>query len=347
MSTRVTAADIAVHLGLAKSTVTHVLSGRAEQLRISAATQARVHEAVRELGYRPNASARAVGSGRFGSAALIQPFEGVYLPTGLLMGITDELQRNDMHLVVSEVHAAGLQDADYLPKVVREVAADGLLINMMTSIPPRLLETLHSLNTPAVWINKRQPDDAVHPDDLHAGRWATEHLISLGHKRIAFMVSADIQRTDLHYSIYDRRQSYEAAMQEARLQPQILALPKVPHTMDEIRADNRLQLIAGILSSDQRPTAIVAYSSNIVLPVLQVAAQLGLQLPRDLSLVVFADTPSQEIGRPVTTVCLKMSSVGNEAVKMLLRKIQEPSQPQPSLPITPWFFQGNTSGPPP
>jgi DNA-binding LacI/PurR family transcriptional regulator len=154
-----------------------VLSGRAEQLRISAATQARVHEAVQELGYRPNASARAVGSGRFGSAALIQPFEGVYLPTGLLLGITDELQRNDMHLVVSEVRDAALKDTNYLPKVVREVAADGLLINMMTKIPPRLLETLHSLNTPAVWINKRQPNDAVHPDDLYAGRWATEHFI--------------------------------------------------------------------------------------------------------------------------------------------------------------------------
>jgi len=233
-----------------------------------------------------------------------------------------------------------------LPKVVREVAADGLLINMMTNIPPRLLETLHSLNTPAVWINKRQPEDAVHPDDLHAGRWATEHLIAKGHKRIAFMVAADVQRTDLHYSIYDRRKGYEDAMQEAGLQPQVLPLPKIPHTMDEIRADDRLRLIADILSSDRRPTAIVAYSSNIVLPVLQVAAQLGLHLPRDLSLVMFADTPNQEIGRPVTAVCLKMSDVGNEAVKMLLQKIQTPSQPQPSLPISPWFFQGNTTGPP-
>jgi LacI family transcriptional regulator len=169
----------------------------------------------------------------------------------------------------------------------------------------------------------------------------------LGHKRIAFMVAADIRRTDLHYSIYDRRQGYEDAMQEAGLRPQILALPKVPHTMDEIRADDRLKIIADMLLAARRPTAIVAYSSNIVVPVLQVAAQLGLHLPRDLSVVVFADTPSQEIGRPVTTVCLKMSSVGNEAVKMLLQKIQEPSQPQASLPITPWFFQGNTSGPPP
>jgi LacI family transcriptional regulator len=151
----------------------------------------------------------------------------------------------------------------------------------------------------------------------------------------------------LHYSIYDRRQGYEEAMQEAGLQPQILPLPRVPHTLDDLRADNRLQIIADILSSGRRPTAIVAYSQNIVSPLLQVAAQLGLQLPHDLSLVMFADSPNQEMGRPITTVCLKMSSIGNEAVKMLLQKIQYPSQPQPSLPVSPWFFQGNTSGPAP
>jgi len=347
MSTRVTTADIAVHLGLAKSTVTHVLSGRAKQLRISAATQARVHNAVRELGYRPNASARAVGRGRFGCAALIQPLEGIYLPTGLLLGITDELQRNDMHLVVSEVHDARLKDANYLPKVVREVAADGLLINMMTQIPAPLLETLHSLNAPAVWVNKKQPEDAVHPDDIHAGRWATEHLIGLGHKRIAFMVSYDMQRTDLHYSVYDRRQSYADVMQKAGLEPQILSLPATPHTLEEIRADQRLQYMIEILSDDSRPTAVVAYTHNIVLPLLQAAAHLGLLLPRDLSVVMFSDGPNRDIGRPVTTVCQRMSEVGHEAVKMLLRKIEDPAQPQPSRALAPWFFQGDTSGPAP
>jgi LacI family transcriptional regulator len=272
---------------------------------------------------------------------------GVYLPTGLLLGITEELQRNDMHLVVSEVQNAGLKDDNYLPKVVREVAADGLLINMMTQIPVPLLEALHSLNTPAIWINKRQPFDAVHPDDLHAGRWATEHLVGKGHKRIVFMASYDMQRTDLHYSVYDRRKGYEDVMQEAGLEPQILSLPQTPNTLEEMRADQRLEHMIKILSADSRPTAVVAYTQNVVLPLLQAAAHLGLQLPRDLSVVMFNDGPNRDIGRPVTTVCQRMSEVGHEAVKMLLRKIEEPLQPQPSLALSPWFFQGNTSGPAP
>jgi DNA-binding LacI/PurR family transcriptional regulator len=54
---------------------------------------------------------------------------------------------------------------------------------------------------------------------MHAGRWATQHLIDLGHHHIAFMVSAEMQRTDLHYSVYDRRQGYEDALREAGLHP--------------------------------------------------------------------------------------------------------------------------------
>jgi DNA-binding LacI/PurR family transcriptional regulator len=346
MSTRATVADIAEHLGLARSTVAHVLNGRAEQLRISAATQARVHEAVQKLGYRPNAFARAVGSGRFNCAALIQPLQGVYLPTGLLLGIAEELQRHDMHLMVSETHSADL-NADFLPKVVREVAADGLLINMLGAIEPHLLETLHSLNTPAVWINNKQPVDAVHPDDLHIGRWATEHLVQMGHKRIAFMGCGPLDSDGLHYSMHDRRSAYETVMCEAGLELQLISLPKTPEKLDDFFVDQRLPALLELLSSDSRPTGIVAYSDDVAILLLQAVAQLGLQLPRDLSLVTVADGPNHHIGRPVTAVCLSMGAVGKEAVRLLMRKIKNPSEPLPSIAVQPWFFGGDTTGPPP
>jgi LacI family transcriptional regulator len=346
MNSRVTAAQIAESLGLARSTVANVLNGRAEQLRISAATQARVHEAVRELGYRPNTFARGVCSGRFGSAALIQPLEGIYLPTGLLLGITDELQKNDMHLVVSEVRSSGLEDENYLPKVVREVAADGLLINMIGGIQDHLLQTLQTLNTPAIWINNKRSEDAVYPDDLHAGRWAAEHLVSQGHRHVAFLNHGKLDG-DVHYSVLDRRQGYEDVMHEAGLVPRSIAVPGALHTLEEIHADERLPFLRNLLSSPNRPTAVVAYSDMVAIPLLQVAAELGLQLPRDLSLVMIADGPSVLIGRPVTAVCSNMASVGHEAVRLLLQKIETPSQPLVSYEVSPWFFGGDTTGPPP
>ncbi len=346
MSTRVTAARIAEHLGLARSTVALVLNGRAEELRISAATQERVHEAVRELGYQPNASARAMRSGRFGCAALIQSLEGIYLPTGLLLGITDELRDHDMHLTFSEAPLATWTNSDYLPKVVREVAADGLLVNMSAGIQDHLLGALQASNTPAVWINTKQSEDAVYPNDVHAGRWATEHLLEQGHRHVAFLYLGKVHDT-VHYSVPDRLRGYEGVMRAAGLEPQGLSLPDAPHLMDDLHTDKRFSFLRELLSSPQRPTAVIAYSDWIAIPLLQVAAELGLQFPRDLSLVMIGDGPSWLIGRPVTTVCSHMTEVGHEAVRLLLQKIEAPSQPLASREVHPWFFGGNTTGIPP
>jgi len=136
-------------------------------------------------------------------------------------------------------------------------------------------------------------------------------------------------------------------MREAGLEPHSIGLPHALHTLEEIRADERLPSLRNLLTISQRPTAIVAYSDMIAIPVLQVAAELGLQLPRDLSLVMIGDGPSRLIGRPVTTVCTNIAQVGHEAVRMLLQKIEPPGQPLPSRAVSPWFFEGDTSGPAP
>lgn len=343
MSSRVTAAGIAAHLGVAKSTVTHVLSGRATQLRISEATQARVLEAAKEMGYRPNLSARAMSTGRFGSAALIQPLNGLYLPHWLLLGLADELQKNDMSLTVSQAPDAALSDTGYLPKVVRELAADGLLINMLGEIPASFLGTLQALNTPAIWINNKQKFDAVHPDDVRAGRMATEHLLHLGHKKIAFLVGGALEGG--HYSVADRRRGYEKTMQAAGLEPKLAALPAMPATWEEFRADGRIEAACRFLQQPKRPTAIVAYGLHVALPMLQAAAQVGLRVPQDLSLVMFAEEPNGHIGRPVTTVCSNIGDVAREAVQMLVRKIEQPAETLKAQTVPPWLFEGDTCAP--
>ena len=98
-----TIATLAEHLGLSRATVTHVLNGRGDTQRISPKTQQRVREAAQDLGYRANASARAVRAGRFGSIALIQSLWGQYLPPELLFGLSRALADQDLHLVLSQV----------------------------------------------------------------------------------------------------------------------------------------------------------------------------------------------------------------------------------------------------
>jgi LacI family transcriptional regulator len=342
----VTTADIAAHLGIGKSTVAQVLNGRAAERRVSEATRARVHEAARELGYRPNAFARAVRMGRFGTAALIQPLHGLYLPHWLVLGLTEELHKHDMSLTISEAPQSALSEADFLPKVVREVAADGLLINMVRTIPPCLLEALQSLSTPAIWINNKQPFDASQPDDVLAGRMAAEHLLRLGHRHIAFIAAGVLSNEDVHYSVGDRRLGYEQAMRAAGLAPQVLDFPRTPSTWDGFCADTRIPHAVQLLSGVRRPTAVVAYSVDIGMPLLQAAERLNLSLPGDLSLVVFGEGPDRHIGRAVTTVCIDIRKTAHEAVRMLLQKMEAPGEFIESRAAKPGFFDGNTTAPP-
>jgi DNA-binding LacI/PurR family transcriptional regulator len=168
----VTTADIAAHLGIGKSTVAQVLNGRAEERRISEATRARVHEAARELGVSAQRLRARCQHGALWHGGL-DPASARPLPAALAgAGADEELHKHDMSLTISEAPQSALSEAEFLPKVVREVAADGLLINMLSAIPPRLLEALQTLSTPAIWINNKQPFDASHPDDLMAGRMA-------------------------------------------------------------------------------------------------------------------------------------------------------------------------------
>ena len=115
--------DIARHTGLSVPTIGNVL-GRSGG-RYSAQTRARVMKAARELGYRPNASARAMRRGRIGCAALVlsrsHQQTHSYIPAGLLDGIDDELARHDMHLTISRLSDEELS-ADNFAELIRDLA---------------------------------------------------------------------------------------------------------------------------------------------------------------------------------------------------------------------------------
>lgn len=344
----VTTADIARHVGLSAATVSHVLTGRADKLRIRPDTQRRVLDAVKELGYRPNASARAIRTGRFGSAALIQPLNNVYMPVGLILGLAEELEKHDMHLSVAKLTDESLSDEAYLPKVVRELTADGLLINMIVGVPASFRAAIREHNIPTIWINNRQEADCIHPDDLAGGRLATEHLLRLGHRRIVFLrlKRSSSDNSEAHYSEKDRLEGYEAAMKAAGLPPRTVLLSSIPVTAEEVNTDKRVHEVIDLLRSSERPTAIVAYELEVALPVLFAAAHAGLKVPRDLSVVMFHDGCDSLSGVPITAVQHNMWSLGIEAVRMLVEKVSAPERSLPARALPSSLFEGGTSGPP-
>jgi LacI family transcriptional regulator len=332
-----TASDIALHLGLAPTTVSHVLAGRADRVRIKPETQQRVLEAARTLGYRPNASARAMRTGRFGCAVLVIPLGGEYLPITLVRGLTGELERQGMYLSVATVDSRALEDGAYLPKVVRELAADGLLVNLSVHVPPLLLDTIRQHRVPTVWVNNRLDADCIYPDEFAAAQRATDYLVQLGHRRIAFVVRGD---RNSHFSAHDRCAGYDAAMQAAGLKSEVIDPPSGT-------GGGRTASLVARLSAPHPPTAFLCYEQDVAGYALLAAAQCRLSVPGDLSVLTFHDRQEPDPDQELTTISSRMEHLGEEAARLLVQKIQHPECALAPVATTSELAPGDTCGPPP
>lgn len=338
----VTMNDVAKKAGVSRQTVSHTLNGRTEGVYISEETRRRVMEVAEAMNYRPNGSALAIKRGRFGGAALLTsnlPHHS-YTPQFLLDGVHDELSLNNFHLMLARLSDEQLTDDNFVPKILREMMVDGLLIDYIQHIPPRLIDLVRRHQLPAVWINSPQAEDCVRPDDLDAGYRATRHLLSLGHRRILFADYTHTGNFELeHYSARDRWLGYSRAMSEAGLEPRAMRSKD-----DGVAAADWVAYSRGWLTAADRPTAVLAYQQEVS-PVLIAAATLGWQVPADLSIVAFGSADLNVAGLPITTLTVPEYEVGSAAVQMLLQKIEVPEAVFPAKSFPFGFSAGATCAP--
>ena len=313
----VTLKDISEQSGLSLQTVSRILNGRGDKHQ--EATRERVMQVARDLGYRANSSAKAMRSGRFGSVALLlseDPARSL-LPTECRDGILDALGEDEINLILSRYSDDRLSSQETLPLILRQTMTDGLLINYNDSFPQRMIDLIAQFAIPAVWINSKQPADCVYPDDFDGAKRATEHLLSLGHRRIAFACFYP----NSHYSYHDRIAGYEYAMRQAGLTPQTI----VDYRGRKNQSDPAPDL--SWLHGADRATAIIAYSDGSARFLLYEAAIQGLSAPDDFSLVVFNAAPMYDTGPLVTIMHLPEREIGRTAARMLLQKIESPALP--------------------
>jgi LacI family transcriptional regulator len=309
----VTIRDIANKVGLSKPTVTRILGKDAHLFRPE--TRKLVLDAARDLGYRPNAAARAIGTGSFGCVALVLGYDSGRsdLPVPLLIGIQDELAARGLHLAVSRLPDDKLTSEGFVPKVLRESMADGMIINYTHDIPPRMLEIIRGHTAPVVWVNSDLPHDCVRPDDFAGAKSITEHVLSKGHRRVAY-TKFDSSK---HYSVVARLDGYRAAMKAAKLKEIVVNR--------QVDAAEQPELIRQMLSAKDRPTCIIARPEDVPAFAI-VAASMGLEVPTDLSIASITGHYFTLMGKPVTSAIVPSYGEGVEAVRMLIGKRDSKSQ---------------------
>lgn len=303
----------------------------------------RIRRIARELGYRPNAAARAIRSGRFGTVAMLLSAEPVHslLPQGLLHGVQSALAERNLRLEIARLSDEELTDEQQMPRLLRELSADGVLIDYTSRIPPQMIQIIHDSHIPAIWINSRQGEDCVYPDDREAAERAARHLIDLGHTRIAYLDCwHGPDHVAPHYSVIERQAGYEQAMAAAGLSPHVVRPDK-----SELPSAQWTQFAERMLAAPDRPTAVLTYAGKQVVAVYCACLRLGLSVPGDVSLVNFSESTFSHVGLAVTTMLMPHEREGAEAVEMLMRKIDDPLSALPARAMPFGFEPGGSTGP--
>lgn len=311
--------DIAKKLNISPASASRAL---ANNPRISEALRRRVQKTASEMGYVPNAAARALRSSKPDMAALMVPSLSVLRMEGnldVLQAIDDELGQHGVRLQVASYHQVSL-----VPSTMRKVLADPRLAGLLfltNFVTEQLLEIIRDSPVATVLANaypersweKWEGLYTSGTENLVGSEIATRHLIANGHTRIAALVCEPGQRdADL------REEGYNYAMRAASLDvpPEFLVRCDFLRGFDTGRAAvHRLVAACGKL----RPTALFCSSDAIAAGALRGLMEVGLRVPEDMAVVGFGNQPFSIALQPaLTTVTHDGAAVGRGAARLFL-----------------------------
>lgn len=318
---RVKLSDVAQAAGVATSTASFVLSGRGDEMRISAAAQERVRDAAARLGYRRNAVSVGLRKGSTRTIGFISdnvttsPFAGE-----MIRGALDASREAGYMLFIAESGGDPL-DEERMTEGLLDRRVDGIILaSMFTKVRTRPRSRIER-GLPVVLLNSL-PDDpswgiaAVIPDEIEAGRTAARRLLDAEHRRI-HLVGAGPTTADMPLGSVAARERHEGILETlaaAGLTPvsQRGSLDWEPE--DGQRIGNEL-LAAGV-----RGDAVIALNDPLALGVVQALREGGLTVPDEVSIVSFDDDRiARHLRPPLTSIALPHYELGHLSIRLLVQ----------------------------
>jgi LacI family transcriptional regulator len=327
--------DVARLAGVHPSTVSRALH-RAD-VPVSAQTRQRILAAVERLEYRPSVLARGLRLRRTRTLGMLVPdITNPFFPP-IIRGAEEAARERGYELVLCNTDDAPQREVASL-RVLRQRQADGLLL-ATSRMADATVAALRRERFPFVLVNRgsRVPaDPSVEVDNERAAALVVDHLVALGHRRIAHIAGPLVTTTGA-----ERAAGYREALHAH-------GIPASPTLLAEGAAYSQ---DAGIVAAEQllrsRPTAIFAANDLLVLGALRAARSVGLRVPRDLSLVGVNDIPLVElIDPPITTVRVPQREMGARAARMLIALLENEPVAQRHVLLDPVLVvRGSTASP--
>ncbi|MFG6198729.1 LacI family DNA-binding transcriptional regulator [Nonomuraea sp. JJY05] len=327
MARRIGIKDVAAAAGVSVTTVSHILN-QVEGKRINPDTRQRVLQVAEELGYAPNGLARGLRLQRSHTIGFVSDEIATTPHAGrIILGAQEAAAAKGMLLLL--VNTGG--DADLERRSIEMLLqrqVDGVLYAAMYHRIVRLPESLRS--TPSVLLDARSDDPTIPfvvPDEVQGGYTAVRELTGHGHRRIGMAVeTADIP------ALHGRLEGYRKALDEVGVpyDPSLVAAePAIPHgtVAGDVAAGYRAA--RRLLTADQRPTALFCFNDRMALGAYHAAADLGLSIPDDLSVIGFdnQDLVCEGMRPALSTVQLPHYEMGARAVTQLLALTATPGSP--------------------
>lgn len=308
MNSRAKIKDIAASVGVSPATVSRALTGSG---LVAEPTLSRIREAAREMNYRPNVSARNLRTQRSMSVLMVVRDVGNPFYLEILKGVESTARAAGYAVLMGNTENSPEREIEYFD-MLRDGHADGMIL-MTGKLPERSGFSERVKSLPVVVALEEIGESGlphVMIDNEGASRHAVEHLIRLGHRRIAHIAGPVPEIMSVR-----RREGYRRAMAGAGL-----PMPEGYEKVGDYLLHAGECLCRELFQLPEPPTAIFVANDEMAFGAINELRRMGLDVPGDVSVVGFDDLfLSQAFHPPLTTVSQPRAAIGRQAMELLLR----------------------------
>lgn len=307
----VTIHDVARHAGVSPMTVSRVINAGP---RVREETREKVNASIKALHYQPNLAARNLASAETVMIGILYANSTAAYLSELLLGSLEQASLAGCQLVLEQFE--DIESEKGAIKRIRGGGIDGLMLPAPLGDSQEVLRAVAEANVPAVLITSGRPApgfSAVSINDFEAARKMTRHLLSLGHKRVAFIAGHPG-----HTVSGQRFRGYLEGMTEAghSVGPDQVAQGFFTYK-------SGLEAAERLLGNGWNPTAIFASNDEMAAATIAVAHRKGLDVPGDISVAGFDDTPLATMMWPeLTTIHRPVADMARQAVRLLINQVR-------------------------
>ncbi|MDA8068320.1 MAG: LacI family DNA-binding transcriptional regulator [Actinomycetota bacterium] len=334
---RVGMREVAERAGVAISSVSRTLSGHPD---VSEEMREQVMAAVSELGYKPDLLAQGLRSRSSLSIGFVAGDISNPLFAQIARGAEVKLRENEYSMLLTNSLVEPDLDRQNI-ELLEQRRADGLIVLLVSETHEPTLNALANLTVPLVVVERDLPPrihaSKVVSDHAAGVSAAVEHLLELGHRRIAIIGGPDVRPTR------QRLESAERVLAERGLDPSSLIARN-----GLFSEEHGVQATAEMLNLPEPPTALIAGSNQIMAGALQVISEKGLELGRELSFIGYDDIAVAKVYRPpISVVERDLVAIGEVAAELLLTHVRDHNSEPQEVVLPTRYIRRGSCGPAP